>query len=141
MDYDIYEENDGIEILKSYLNEYKDLNVILVSRNVADNMKGMLNKWLSLIIYKSEGGENGILTSLSTKREGIVTLLDIFPHVLSIYGLESKTAIGKSFNISPVEKQPMAAVKRYLIIQWGNYGVLIFSMGLYIIHFAILLIL
>ncbi|SCL93479.1 hypothetical protein [Sporanaerobacter sp. PP17-6a] len=112
MDYDIYEENDGIEILKSYLNEYKDLNVILVSRNVADNMKGMLNKWLSLIIYKSEGGENGILTSLSTKREGIVTLLDIFPHVLSIYGLESKTAIGKSFNISPVEKQPMAAVKK-----------------------------
>lgn len=98
LSYDIDEVEDRIKILRAYVQEFKDYNMIIFPRKVSREMKYILNKNLVPIIYK-KGENKGLLTSSSTKRKGFITLEDIFTQLLFINGEKSSYAIGSKINI------------------------------------------
>src|SRR5699024_2037116 len=71
-----------------------------------------VNRSLVPIVYKEAGEIGGVLTSSSTKRDGMVTNLDIFPEILSIYNENSKTTIGKSFTSIP-NNRPLKFIENF----------------------------
>lgn len=95
------EEQADLKMLKNYIEGMNDSNIILFSRKVPSNMKKILNNTLIPIVYSSNHIKNGILTSNSTKREGIVTNLDFLSQVFNMYDIGNHTNIGKQFRIIP----------------------------------------
>ncbi len=68
---------------------------------IPPNMKYILNKSLVPVIYIN--GEEGLLKTLSTKREGFITVGDIYAELLSTQEEISPRALGSK--IDTVEKK------------------------------------
>lgn len=107
LEYEIQNESSRVKVLERYLNHYKDKQIILLPKKVAKEDQYILNTYLVPIIY-TNGINNGILTSPSTKREGFIALEDISAQIKSTYGYGKKVDIGKPFQFinmnSPVEE-------------------------------------
>ncbi|QQY78979.1 hypothetical protein EDD65_104143 [Keratinibaculum paraultunense] len=88
------------EILKEYVKQFKQHNIIVISRSVSPNMKYILNNNLTPVIYIN-GTNKGLLTSSSTKREGIITVEDIYANLLHNNGIDISKAIGNPIKITP----------------------------------------
>lgn len=110
LSYDFQDIEERIELLKDYLDEFSHCNIIIFPRKVPVSMRKVVNNSLVPILYKAPGRNIGILTSLSTRRDGFITNLDIFPEILSIHGLSSKVNIGKSFRIVP-DRNPLETIR------------------------------
>ncbi len=102
LSYEIGETKHRIDILKNYIHDFKDYNILVVPKGVHKEMKYILNENLAPIVYVKDNSR-GLLKSLSTKREGFITLEDIFAELISINGESSSLAIGNKISI--VEKQ------------------------------------
>lgn len=89
----------------NYINDYLTKVFNLVSDNdklyiisaTPSNIDYQNKRRLSPVI-KFEGDKKGLLTSATTRRDGIVGNVDIGVDILSEYGLKSDFAVGKSFN-------------------------------------------
>lgn len=92
---DIYHRK---ETLKEYIKQFGQHNIIVIPRNVAQDMRYILNKNLVPIIY-IDGANKGLLTSSSTKREGIITVEDVYASLLHSNGIDISKAIGKPIKI------------------------------------------
>lgn len=114
LEYDIQEEKNNVEILKRYLTEYKDNQIIILPKKVAEKDKYLLNKYLVPIIY-IDGENNGLLTSNSTKREGFIAIEDISVQLKNTYGYAKKVNIGKPFKFLEVENPIKEINKLYRI--------------------------
>lgn len=110
LSYDFQDIEERIGLLKDYIDEFGDCNIIIFPRKVPANMRKIVNNSIVPILYKAPGRNIGTLTSLSTRRDGFITSLDIFPEVLSIHGLSSKVNIGKSFRIVP-DRNPLETIR------------------------------
>lgn len=108
LSYDINEDSHRVEILKNYLEELKDYNIIIFPEKVSSSMRKGINSSLVPLMYKGERYNTGILTSNSTRRKGIITSLDISSQLLSIYNMKDDERIGKSFKVyyndNPIEE-------------------------------------
>lgn len=102
-------KNERIELLQDLIEEYKDFNILMLPQNVPESIKYVINRTLVPITYIS-GRNNGIITSLSTKRNGFISLEDIYGEVLSIYGREDSSIIGNRIEIKK-EKDNVEYVK------------------------------
>jgi hypothetical protein len=102
LSYEIGETKYRTELLKNYIHDFRDYNILIVPKGVPEEMKHLLNQNLAPIIYVKDGGR-GLLKSSSTKREGFVTLEDIFVELITTNGGNSPFAIGNKINI--IEKQ------------------------------------
>lgn len=71
------------KLLLEYIEELKGTNFLILSFDL-----------LSPMAFKSYQRSGGILTSNTTKRIGIVSNLDILPHIANIYGLDNNYYIG-----------------------------------------------
>lgn len=107
--YDFKGEDKRVDILKKYLENYSDRNIIILPEGVAKVDRNLLNKFLVPIIYIN-GKDSGILTSQSTRREGLITLEDISVHLKSIYGIDYKNTVGKPFEFIKAEN-PMERIR------------------------------
>ena len=107
--YDFKGEDKRVDILKKYLENYSDRNIIILPEGVAKVDRNLLNKFLVPIIYIN-GKDSGILTSQSTRREGLITLEDISVHIKSIYGIDYKNTVGKPFEFIKAEN-PMERIR------------------------------
>lgn len=96
--YDFKDDENRIDIFKRYLEHYKKDQIIILPKALAKEDKYLLNRNLVPIIYIN-GEDKGVLTSLSTKREGYVALEDISVQLKSTYGFSQKTDIGNTFKI------------------------------------------
>ena len=98
LSYEVTETKYRIDLLKRYIDEFRDLNIIMIPNKVSDKMRYVLNKNLVPVIYLN-GDNKGLIKSLSTRREGFITPEDIFVELLSINGEESPLAIGHRIHI------------------------------------------
>ncbi|MBV1818642.1 hypothetical protein L0P54_01420 [Anaerosalibacter bizertensis] len=110
LSYDIEGREERISLLNKYLEDMDDHNIVIIPKKLSDNMKKVVNSSLVPIMYKAPHIKPGILTSDSTKRKGIVTNLDIFPQIMSIYDVNNSVNIGKSFKIYS-SNDPMKDIK------------------------------
>lgn len=113
--YELEGDGERFEVLRDYIEGYESVSFLIFPKEVPSEMESVLNivnRSLVPIVYKESGEIGGVLTSSSTKREGIVTNLDIFPEILSMYNEKSRTTIGKSFTIIP-NKKPLEFIKNF----------------------------
>jgi len=101
LSYEIGETKERIKILRDYIWEYSKYNIILIPNEVSSSMKHVLNDSLVPIAY-IEGNGNGLVKSSSTKREGFVTVGDIYTQLLSSQKETSPRPVGNKIEI--VEK-------------------------------------
>ena len=98
LSYDIAESKYKANLLKRYIDKFRDYNIIIIPSKVSDKMQYILNKNLVPVVYIN-GNNKGLIKSSSTKREGFITIEDVFVELLSINGKESLSAIGNRINI------------------------------------------
>ena len=94
LSYEIAETKDRILILRDYIEEYSKYNIIVIPNNVSSDMKYILNNSLVPIVYIKDN-LNGLISSSSTKREGFVTVGDIYTEMLSFQGETSIRSVGE----------------------------------------------
>lgn len=104
LSYDVEESDHRIELLKKYIRQYREHNILLIPKNVSSDMKYILNKNLAPVIYV-DGNDKGLITSSSTKREGFITVEDLFVQLLHTNDMESPKSIGNFIHIEPEEGQ------------------------------------
>jgi len=85
---------ERIETLGEYIDEFSMYNIIVFPSKVTGDVNDIRNNTLVPIIYCNRMKNSGILTSNSTKRQGLVTSMDIFPEVADIYGIKTSTTTG-----------------------------------------------
>ncbi|WP_157752650.1 hypothetical protein [Schnuerera ultunensis] len=102
LSYNIDQTNYRVRLLKDYIQEYKDYNIFILPKKVSKRMEYIINSSLVPVIYIN-GKDNGMIKSSSTKREGFITIEDIYGELLSIYGEKDSSIIGNKINI--VERQ------------------------------------
>ncbi|HLR36170.1 MAG TPA: hypothetical protein VK071_12695, partial [Tissierellales bacterium] len=128
MSYQIDGSREKFKVLNDYIEGYESVNFIVFPKEVPKEMQGMLNivnRSLVPIVYKESGKMGGVLTSSSTRREGLITSLDIFPEILSIYNESSRTAIGKRIT-SITNENPLEFTKNFfketVNLTWITYA-------------------
>lgn len=99
VEYNIMGMKSRLNLLKEYISEISDTNILILSYVPLEDKTEKLNNTLALSIYKSPYGQKGLLYSTTTKREGIITNLDVFPHIASIYGLDNPSFIGNKIEV------------------------------------------
>lgn len=98
LSYDIQENKERSKILKKYIRNFKDFNIILLPINGCKSMGNKMTKNLVPIIYL-KGDRKGIIKSSSTNRKGFITLEDISVELLANNGQENPLAIGNKIDI------------------------------------------
>ena len=95
--YEFENQLKRIDILKKYLKYYNSNQIIVLPKSISNQNSNLLNEFLVPIIYVKNGNK-GLLTSLSTKRLGFISLEDISTQLKNSYGYFNKLDIGNSFN-------------------------------------------
>ena len=101
LSYEIGDTKSRVNILRDYIEDFKEYDIMIIPRDISPNMKYILNKSLVPVIYIN--GEEGLLKTLSTKREGFITVGDIYAELLSTQEEISPRALGSK--IDTVEKE------------------------------------
>ena len=96
LSYEIEDTESRVDILKNYIEDFKDYNIMLIPKNVSSNMRYVLNDSLVPVIYIN--GEEGLLKTQSTKREGFITAGDVYTELLSTQGEINPKAIGSKID-------------------------------------------
>lgn len=115
--------------INNIIKENREKNILIFPIKAQEELRKKLNHTVVPILY-SKNNEKGILTSGTTKRRGIISNLDLYPTILSIYDI-SEDSIGNSINIVE-SKDNLLFIKQELNniidINWIKYilhGVLI----------------
>lgn len=140
--YDLEDKLERVHILNQYLEHYKGEQIIILPKAISKEDENLLNKSLVPIIYINNK-ESGLLTSLSTKRNGFIALEDISVQLKNTYGYFNKVDIGNSFEIIE-KKDPLKKINNLykvtmniLIITYIFHGLLYLSqivLGIYILR-------
>lgn len=93
---------DNIKDLKLMVQEHKDKNIIIFPINTDISSKRKLNYTLVPIIIRHDE-VSGVITSKTTKREGVINSLDIYTTLLSIYNIENNS-LGNTIEVIPKDK-------------------------------------
>lgn len=94
--FDIRGNDFRFDLLDKYISSYSKEQIIVLPRNIANEQSKILNDSLVPILYVN-GDTEGLLTSDSTKREGIIVLEDISVQIKKVFGYRFNTDIGNEF--------------------------------------------
>lgn len=135
LEYNFQGEMNRIDIFSSYLDNYMKHRIIILPKKVAEDDRHLANKYIVPILYIN-GQDDGLLTSISTNREGFITLEDISVQIKSNHGYSKKTSIGNEFQIISVE-EPLNSINNtytstmnLLIIAFIFHGFTYLAQGL-----------
>lgn len=98
IDYEISYQQDRIEILKKLISGNGDNLIYIIPRTVHKSDQMLINQYL-LPILKIDS-DNGVLTSNSTKRQGLVALEDISFDIKENFKKENTSSIGEKIEVN-----------------------------------------
>ncbi|RKD31216.1 hypothetical protein [Thermohalobacter berrensis] len=133
LSYKFKEENKRIRILNNLLKNIDYQYLLIFPQDIKGDINKRWNTTLVPLLYKLPYSKKGILTSGTTKRVGVITNLDIFPTIASIYNIDNSMFIGnpievidnkKAFNIS---KDNLIEFLNLNIIKYIIHGIIILS--------------
>lgn len=131
--YNLEESEARLETLIDVVKERGE-DIILFPREVSGDVDRRLNKTIVPMLYKSQDLESGILTSESTKREGLVSNLDIMVTVLEKYGISQELAVGNIIEVEPTKENKLDTIKG-ILLEFLNLNIV-----KYVFHALIILI-
>lgn len=141
--FNIDNKQERVELLKKLVSEYEDTNIIIFSKKVSLSLSKCLNKYLTPIIYIDTDKTSGILTTDTTRRRGVITNLDILPHLLNTYNADDYATIGHTINILP-SPNPVEETKKLLkqytnlnVIKYILHGIILFFEGFIILTYLL----
>lgn len=129
--YNTYRQQDRINILKKYIEEFNDYHLFIFPEKLSDDISYRFNTTIIPLIYGTGSGETGILTSNTTRREGIITSLDIRPSIEHIYGIKTEGAIGNNINI--IKSTNMIQKNKNNLLEFLNLNIIKYIFHGYII--------
>jgi len=88
IDMDLYKGEENQEFLIDFI-ENRPIRLYIFCPYSQDN------KLTPFLLYDSKEAYPGLIRSTTTRREGIITNLDIAPSILSYYGIDSSTMVSK----------------------------------------------
>lgn len=143
LSYNIDNKEDKLELLETYVNRFNDYNIMIFPRQVSGDIKDIRNKTLVPILYHNPKESTGILTSNSTKREGLITNMDIFPEIASIYNIDITTCTGHEIysvgnftsksDLIQKNKYNLSKTLNLIVVKYIFHGIVIFTQ-LYIFY-------
>lgn len=134
------EEND--KLLGMIINEigFKNNFFVIVTPNPSPQGIKDINLTLTpLIVYNPlDKNKNGVLTSSSTRREGLVTNLNFAPTLFSYFGL---TGLGETIKVSPAKVDPKEATayNERLFLNLNKTRYLLHGTYIFLIVFTLIL--
>ncbi len=141
--YNIDGRDDRLAILKDYIERYSMYNIILFPSRVSGDLDDIRNGTLVPILYNCKNNGYGMLTSDSTKRQGMITNMDIFAELANIYGVETSTATGHEIyldaenfageDLIEENKNNLDGILNLIVIKYIFHGIVI-VLQLYIIY-------
>ena len=141
--YDIAGMDHRLSILKDYIEEYSMYNIMLFPSKVSGDVNDIRNGTLVPILYNCPNNSYGMLTSHSTKRQGLVTNMDIFSELANIYKIETNTSTGheiyseaNNFTIEDLieeNKNNLEGILNLIVIKYIFHGIVVL-LQLYIIY-------
>ncbi len=130
LSYKLNNKEERIELLKKYIEKMK-YNIIIFPKTISGDVNIRWNTTLVPVIYITPDKEEGLLKSSTTKREGVITSLDIFPDAANLFGISTDRFIGNSIKVIHKSK-PIKKCKNYLkeflnlnIIKYIFHGIII----------------
>lgn len=90
--YEIDSQEERLALLSSLMSDRAE-DIMVFPKSVEGDIDYRLNRTIVPILYRDDRAE-GVLTSDSTKREGIVSNLDIVVTLLEKYGIDQKYPVG-----------------------------------------------
>lgn len=141
--YDINGDSNRLEVLEEYLNEFSKYSIMVFPGKVSGDMKDIRNSTLVPFLYHNPNKVSGMLSSDSTKREGLITNMDVFPELGDIYHMEVHTDIGHKIDstgnqeskeeLTEKIKNNFEKVLNLIVIKYIFHGIIIITQ-LYIIY-------
>lgn len=123
--FEIDGKKDRVEVLASVLQELDDCNIIVFPKRVVGDVSSRLNNSLVPMLYRDIGFfRSGILTSKSTKRESVVTNLDLSPTILSFYNLDAATNIGNKIQVEASESEDLVKTTQDTLKEFLNLNLI-----------------
>lgn len=91
----------------------REENIMMFPKTVSGDIDHKFNSTIVPIVYRVEG-EDGILTSDSTKRTGVVSNTDIMVDILERSGVEQEFAIGNRLEVEQYDGDKVEAVREIM---------------------------
>lgn len=92
--------------VSKYINEYLEKVFSMINENdivyitsAFPNNLDYINKRRFSYIIKFDGNEKGVLSSATTRRDGVVSNLDVGADILNEFGLKNNNIVGKKYNL------------------------------------------
>ncbi|WP_026894788.1 hypothetical protein [Clostridiisalibacter paucivorans] len=143
VDLDIDNIEERKEVFKDILSIYnRRANILIISQGVPQKFRVRFNKTIVPVLYIDKHKEGGILTSDSTKRIGIISILDLFPTIIKNMGI-STTNITRGSPIYTIKGNPNRWESIFLnsvgmnIIKYIIYGVFVFIQSTVIVRYLL----
>lgn len=137
--YEIDGKQDRIQILKEYIDEFNSVNLYVFPENIKGDISYRLNSTLVPLMYRNIGEKVGIITSNTTKRDGLVSSLDIKVDIETVYGINKNGNIGNKIyvhernNIIEENEKNLLEFLNLNIIKYVFHGYVIISQ-LYVLY-------
>lgn len=130
--FNIDNNSDRVRVLESFLKEMEKYNLVVFPKTVSGDLTHALNNSLVPIFYSDNESEIGTLTSKSTKRDSVVTSLDLSPTILNFYDLKVDSNIGnklevvKDTNLIETNKNVLEEFINLNIIKYIFHAIVVF---------------
>ncbi len=83
-------------LLEEYINGLEDVDILVFPDSISGDLDMRFNNSLVPCVYISDDESRGILTSRTTRRNGLVTNLDVLPTVAKAFMLDTSLFVGNS---------------------------------------------
>ena len=119
--FDINHDQNRLKVLSEFLNEMGNHKLIVFPKKVSGDMSYKLNRSIVPILYKANDTV-GTITSKSTRRDSIITSLDLLPTIANQYSLNLKTSIGNNIEIR--RDSDLIETNRNILLEFLNLNII-----------------
>ncbi|MDO5707898.1 MAG: hypothetical protein Q4P31_04630 [Andreesenia angusta] len=135
--YDAEASINRLEMIKNLIEEI-DADVYLLPKYIGGNAAVINNTTIKPIMIKGMG--RGILNSNTTKREALVTNIDIMPTILESYGIEYDGIVGKVLSVDDDSENLIEDLKAKFL-RYTNLTRIKYSFNIMVIYTILIFIL
>lgn len=118
--FDVNNDQERLKILSEFLKTMNNNRLIVFPKVVSGDIAYRLNNSIVPILYK-ENDTVGAITSKSTRRDSVITSLDLLPTIAQFHDLSLKSSIGNKIEIS--REKDLIEVNENILLEFLNLNI------------------
>ncbi|MFA5523454.1 MAG: hypothetical protein WDA24_03775 [Tissierellales bacterium] len=128
--YNIEGNKKRIQVLERYIDEpsnvhlYESMGIYVFPENIKGDISYKWNSNLLPIIYKNSEDQPGIISSKTTRRDGLITSLDIKTDIEAKYKIEKAGSIGNRIFVSQRESMDIIEENKNNLLEFLNLSII-----------------